>query len=60
MHCINTLPTQTINAGYSFMFLTFYTVILFRFYKINITTLSYEIVETQVWNCFIKLGTRDV
>lgn len=48
MQCINTLSTQRINAGYSFMFFTFYTVILFRFYKINITTLSYEIVETQV------------
>lgn len=48
MQCINTLPTQTISAGYFFMFLTFYTVILFRFYKINITNLSYEIVETQV------------
>lgn len=48
MQYINKLPTQTINAGYSFMFLTFYTVFLFRFYKINITTLSYEIVETHV------------
>lgn len=47
MQCINTLSTQRINAGYSFMFLTF-SVILFRFNKINITTLSYEIVETQV------------